>query len=127
LHYNQINQIIEQFVRDITTPDVIGGTDDKLDIRTYSALNSLSNWLINQILSSQEAVEAGENLLPLLKNGTFTNLTNEIFKLRNEKNISKLENEIIKLSSKYTSKIKREKETEITPFQPRIIISESFV
>lgn len=127
VHYKQVNYIIERFEQDITTPEMIGGADDKLDMRSNSALNNLNNWLANQILSSQEAIEAGENLLPLLKNGTYTNLTNEIYKLRNEKSPTKLENEIVKLSRKYTSKIKRETEKEIEPLQPKIIISETFV
>lgn len=126
-HYKQVNHIVEQFERDITTPEMIGGADDKMDMRSNSALNNLNNWLANQILSSQEAVEAGENLLPLLKNGTYTNLTKEVYKLRNEKNPTKLEIEIVKLSRKYTSKIKREVEKEIEPLQPKIIISETFV
>ena len=54
-------------------------------------------------------------------------MTNEVYKLRNEKNATKLEIEIVKLSRKYTSKIKREAEKEIEPLQPKIIISETFV
>ena len=90
-------------------------------------MNDLNNWLANQILSSPEAIEAGTNLLPLLKNGTYTNLTNEVYKLRNEINPMKLEMELIKLSQKYTSKIKREAKKDIEPLQPKIIISETFV
>lgn len=127
LHYKHINHIIEQFERDITTPEMIGGVDDKLDVRSNNALNNLSNWLASNIIASQEAIEAAENLLPLLKHGTYTNLTNEVYKLRNERNAIKLENEIIKLSRKYSSKIKREAEKEIVPVQPKIIISETFI
>jgi hypothetical protein len=127
VHYKHINHIVEQFERDITTPEMIGGNDDKLDIRSNKALNDLNNWLANQILSSPEAIEAGTNLLPLLKNGTYTNLTNEVYKLRNEINPMKLEMELIKLSQKYTSKIKREAKKDIEPLQPKIIISETFV
>lgn len=127
IHYKQINNILEQFERDITTPEMIGGTDDKLDVRSNKALNDLNNWLANQILSSQEAVEAGTNLLPLLKHGTYSNLTNEVYKLRNETNPMKLEMELIKLSRKYTSKIKREAKKDLEPLQPKIIISETFV
>ena len=126
-HYKHINHIIEQFERDITIPEMIGGVDDKLDVRSNNALNNLNNWLANNIFSSQEAIEGSENLLPLLKNGTYANLTNEVYKLRNEKNPTKLENEIIKLSRKYTSKIKREIKKETEPLQPKIIISETFV
>ena len=127
LHYKHINNILEQFERDITTPEMIGGNEDKLDVRSNKALNDLNNWLANQILSSPEAVEAGTNLLPLLKNGTYTNLTNEVYKLRNETNPMKLEMELIKLSRKYTSKIKRETKKDLEPLQPKIIISETFV
>jgi hypothetical protein len=98
-----------------------------LDVRSNKALNDLNNWLANQILSSPESIEAGTNLLPLLKNGTYTNLTNEVYKLRNETNPMKLEMELIKLSRKYTSKIKREVKKDLEPLQPKIIISETFV
>ncbi len=127
VHYKHINHIIEQFERDITTPELIGGSDDKLDVRSNKALNDVNNWLSNEILSSTEAIEAGTNLLPLLKNGTYTNLTNEVYKLRNEKNTIKVETELIKLSQKYTSKIKREIIKDLEPIQPKIIISETFV
>jgi len=127
VHYKHINHILEQFERDITTPEMIGGNEDKLDIMSNKALNDLNNWLANQILSSPEAIEAGTNLLPLLKHGTYTNLTNEVYKLRNETNPMKLEMELIKLSRKYTSKIKREVKKDLEPLQPKIIISETFL
>ncbi len=126
-HYKQINSIVEQFERDITTPEMIGGADDKLDVRSNKALNDLNNWLANQIVTTQEAVEAGVNLLPLLKNGTYTNLTNEVYKLRNENDSIKLEKELIRISKKYTSKIKRDIKKEVEAIQPRIIISETFL
>ena len=126
-HYKDINLILTQFERDITTPEMIGGNEDKLDVRSNKALNDLNNWLANQILSSPEAIEAGSNLLPLLKHGTYANLTNEVYKLRNETNPIKLEMELIKLSRKYTSKIKQETKKEVEPLQPKIIISETFV
>lgn len=127
VHYTHINKILDQFTSDITTPEMIGGADEKLDIRSNKALNDLNNWLANQILSSSEAIEAGNNLLPLLKHGTYANLTNEVYKLRNETSPTKLENELIKLSRKYTSKIKRETKKEVETLQPKIIISETFV
>jgi superfamily II DNA/RNA helicase len=127
VHYKHINHLLGQFEKDITTPEMIGSHEDKLDIRSNKALNDLNNWLANQILSSPEAIEAGTNLLPLLKHGTYTNLTNEVYKLRNETNPMKLEMELINLSRKYTSKIKRQTQKEIEPLQPKIIISETFV
>jgi superfamily II DNA/RNA helicase len=127
VHYTHINKILDQFTSDITTPEMIGGADEKLDIRSNKALNDLSGWLRDNILASPEAIEAGNNLLPLLKHGTYANLTNEVYKLRNETSPTKLENELIKLSRKYTSKIKRQAKKEIEPLQPKIIISETFV
>lgn len=127
VHYKHITHILEQFEKDIITPEMIGGNEDKLDVRSNKALNDLNNWLANQILSSPEALEAGTNLLPLLKHGTYTNLTNEVYKLRNETNPMKLEMELIKLSRKYTSRIKREAKKDFEPLQPTIIISETFV
>lgn len=127
VHYNDINRILEQFEKDIIVPELIAGAEDKLDVRSNKALNDLNNWISGQILSSYEAIEAGTNLLPLLKHGTYSNLTNEIYKLRNVANIAKLEMELIRLSRKYTSKIKRHTEKENVPLQPKIIISETFV
>lgn len=127
LHYSHINHILQQFERDITTPELIGGENDKLDIRSNKALNDLNNWLSIGILSTTEAIEAGNNLLPLLRNGTYSNLTNEVYKLRNEKNPIKLETELIGLSKKYTSKVKRLTKKETDPIVPKIIISETFI
>ena len=72
-------------------------------------------------------VKAGENLLPLIKNGTYSNLTNEVYKLRNETDPIKIENEIVRLANKYTSKIQRPTKKEVEPIEPKIIISETFV
>lgn len=127
VHYTQINAIIEQFTRDITSPEVIGGTEDKMDVRSNKALNDLSNWLSAGILSDLNAIEAGEKLLPLIKNGTYTNLTNEVYKLRNETDPLHLENEIVRLARKYTSKVDRPDKTQLEPILPRIIISETFI
>ncbi len=126
VHYQEINEILYKFEKDITTPEMIGGSDDRMDVRTQTALVRLSNWLAD-VLSSEEGKEAANNLLPLLKNGTYSNLTNEVYKLRNESNATKLELELIKLSRKYTSKIKRQLKKEIAPIEPKIIISETFV
>jgi hypothetical protein len=125
IHYTQINSIINQFEKDITTPDMIGGYDDKIDIRTQSVINTVSNWIAT-IFDSQQSREAALNLLPLLQNGTYSSLTNEVYKLRKEQNASKLEREIILLSQKYTSRIKRNKK-ELEPLDPKIIISETFL
>ena len=127
LHYTQINSIVNQFEKDITTPDMIGGAEDKMDIRSNKAVNDMNNWLANQVLVSKLSIEAGKNLLPLLKNGTYSNLTNEVYKLRNESDVIKLENELIRLSDKYTSKIKRFIKKDLEPLEPKIIISETFV
>lgn len=127
LHYQQINRILRQFESDITTPEMIGGVEDKMDVRSNKALNDLNNWLANQIISTPQAIKAGKNLMPLLKNGTYTNLTNEVYKLRNETDPIKLENQIIRLERKYTSKVKRPEKADLEPIQPKIIISETFV
>lgn len=127
IHYTHINKMLEQFTTDITTPEMIGGADEKLDVRSNKALNDLSSWLRDSVLASAEAIEAATNLLPLVKHGTYTNLINEVYKLRNETNVTKLENELIKLSGKYTSKIKRQIKKEPELLQPKIIISETFI
>ena len=126
VHYNQINFIINQFEKDITTPEMVGGAADTADVRTKTVEARLSNWLADT-LSTEEGKECALNLLPLVKQGTYANLTNEIFKLRNETDASKLEREIIKLSQKYTSKIKRNIIKDNAPIEPKIIISETFV
>lgn len=126
LHYTQINSIVNQFEKDITTPDMIGGSNDKLDVRTQSVLNSVSNWIAT-IFDTQQSKEAALNLLPLLQNGTYSSLTNEVYKLRKEQNPIKLEREIILLSQKYTSRIKRNTKKDLEPLDPKIIISETFL
>jgi superfamily II DNA/RNA helicase len=127
VHYQQVNCIIDQFASDITTPEMIGGVNDKMDVRSNKALNDLSNWLTTDIINSQGAVEAGKTLLPLLKSGAYTNLTNEVYKLRNELDPIKIENEILRLARKYTSRVKRPEKAEAEPVLPKIIISETFV
>ena len=126
IHYTQINSIVNQFEKDITTPDMIGGSDDKLDVRTQSVINTVSNWIAT-IFDTQQSREAALNLLPLLQNGTYSSLTNEVYKLRKEQNAIKLERDIILLSQKYTSKIKRNIKKELEPLDPKIIISETFL
>ncbi len=126
IHYKHINHIINQFEKDITTPEMVGGKDDTSDVRTQTSVVRLSNWLADT-LSTEEGKQAAINLLPLLKNGTYANLTNEVYKLRNEPNANKLEVELIALSKKYTSKIKRQVKKDATPLEPKIIISETFV
>lgn len=126
IHYQHINHILNQFEKDITTPEMVGGKDDTSDVRTQTSVVRLSNWLADT-LSTEESKQAAINLLPLLKNGTYANLTNEVYKLRNEPNANKLELELIALSKKYTSKIKRTVKKDATPLEPKIIISETFV
>lgn len=126
IHYKHINHILNQFEKDITTPEMVGGKDDTSDVRTQTSVVRLSNWLADT-LSTEESKQAAINLLPLLKNGTYANLTNEVYKLRNEPNANKLELELIALSKKYTSKIKRTVKKDATPLEPKIIISETFV
>ena len=125
-HYNHINHILNQFELDITTPDMVGGKDDISDVRTQTVVVRLSNWLADT-LDTEDGKEAALNLLPLLKNGTYSNLTNEVYKLRNETNATKLETDLINLSKKYTSKIKRQIKKDNTALEPKIIISETFV
>jgi len=126
IHYQHINHILNQFEKDITTPEMVGGKDDTSDVRTQTSVVRLSNWLADT-LSTEESKQAAINLLPLLKNGTYANLTNEVYKLRNEPNANKLELELIALAKKYTSKIKRTVKKDATPLEPKIIISETFV
>lgn len=126
IHYKHINHILNQFEKDITTPEMVGGKDDTSDVRTQTSVVRLSNWLADT-LSTEESKQAAINLLPLLKNGTYANLTNEVYKLRNEPNANKLELELIAISKKYTSKIKRTVKKDATPLEPKIIISETFV
>lgn len=126
IHYKHINHILNQFEKDITTLEMVGGKDDTSDVRTQTSVVRLSNWLADT-LSTEESKQAAINLLPLLKNGTYANLTNEVYKLRNEPNANKLELELIALSKKYTSKIKRTVKKDATPLEPKIIISETFV
>lgn len=124
IHYQQINQIINQFEKDITTPEMVGGVQDKLDVRSQTALNDLSGWI--GIIDNPSAKEAAIELFPLVKNGTYSNLINEIYKIRKSE-LQKLEIELIRLAKKYTSKLKRSISKDVKPIAPQIIISETFV
>lgn len=126
VHFKHINCIINQFANDLTVLETVGDKDDTSDVRTQTAVVRLSNWLAD-VLSTEESKQAAANLLPLLKNGTYINLANEVYKLRKESNPNKLEGELIALAKKYTPKIKRAVEKEVTPLEPKIIISETFV
>ena len=126
IHYQHINHILNQFEKDKTTPEMVGGRDDISDVRANSAIKHLNNWLADLFII-EEGKESAINLLPLLKNGTYANLTNEVYKLRNETNADKIEREIIKLAQKYTSKIKRTFQKELPLLEPKIIISETFI
>lgn len=126
IHYKHINHIVEQFERDITTPEMVGGREDTDDIRANSAIKHLNNWLAD-LLITEDGKESAVNLLPLLKNGTYANLTNEVYKMRNESDPDKIEREIIKLAQKYTSKIKRSLKNDSIAVEPKIIISETLI
>lgn len=125
-HYKHINHILEQFERDITTPEIVGGKEDRSDIRTLTVVARLSNWLADALIT-EEGKESANILLPLIKNGTYANLTNEVYKLRNETDAYKLETELIKLAQKYTTTLNRKLLKNTTPLEPKIIISETFV
>lgn len=125
-HYSHVNHILNQFERDITSPEVVGGVNDKLDVRTQSALNTVSQWLTS-VLVNEQAREAASNILPLLQHGTYTNLSTEVYKFRNETNALKIEANLIALSQKYTSKIRKKHNVDANPILPQIIISETFV
>jgi superfamily II DNA/RNA helicase len=126
IHYKHINHIVEQFERDITKPEMVGGREDTDDIRANSAIKHLNNWLAD-LLITEDGKESAVNLLPLLKNGTYANLTNEVYKMRNESDPDKIEREIIKLAQKYTSKIKRSLKNDSIAVEPKIIISETLI
>jgi hypothetical protein len=105
---------------------MVGGKDDSSDVRTQTVVARLGNWLADTLIT-EEGRESANNLLPLIANGTYANLTNEVYKLRNESDGYKLEKELIKLAQKYTTKIKRKIVKEIAPLEPKIIISETFI
>ena len=126
MHYKDINNIIAQFEKDITKPETVGSSDDTDDIRAYTAIKHLNDWLV-VLFFTDDAKESVANLLPLIKNGTYANLTNEVYKLRNEPDTNKLEIALLKLAQKYTSKIKRIVKKENATLEPKIIISETFV
>jgi superfamily II DNA/RNA helicase len=124
IHFQQINHIVSQFEKDITTPEMVGGASDKLDVRSQTILNDLSAWM--SVIDDVNAKEAAMELFPLVKNGTYSNLINEIYKVRKFK-LQGLEVELIRLAKKYTSKLKRNIKADVTPLAPKIIISETFI
>jgi hypothetical protein len=128
IHYTQVNEIIAQFEKDITTPDMVGGSTDGSDVRTQTALNFIGQLQRDNVLHREDARAALEELYPMVKNGTYSNLTTEVYNLRKlQSNPDKFEQELIGLAKKYTSKIKRKQKNEVLPLQPQIIISETFL
>ncbi len=125
-HYGQINAILQQFEKDSTTPEMVGGAADSSDARTQAVMTNISNWLAG-VLSTEDGKKSASSLLPLVKNGTYSNLTTEVHKLRNETDAAKLEREMVRLAQKYTTKIKREGKQADAVLEPKIIISETFV
>ena len=39
IHYDQVNEIINQFEKDITAPELLAGRNDNSDVRTQTAMN----------------------------------------------------------------------------------------
>src|SRR5690606_37665757 len=75
--------------------------------------------------------EAYHTIMNLLNEGTYVNLTIELDRLRKRRNKPEDdEKRIIKLASKYSSKVyeigNTIKKQEFIPFEPEIIISETF-
>lgn len=127
VHYDEINGILEQFEKDLTTPEMIGGKDDRMDVRSNTVLKLLSQWINSRIITSNESAESANKLLILVKNGTYSNLTTELYKLRNLNDAVKLEIEVVKIANKYTSRIRKKSDKEPKPVEPNIIISETFI
>ncbi len=132
-HFEQINKCSTQFEIDARS-SVISTLDDEANIRTNTAKKFLRSIRTNALTEACE--EAYRKLIPLLEQGTYTNLVNDLDKIR-KKNLKQQEVEkaIIKISERYVSKLhieqadpdEAEKELHIEYKEPEIIISESFI
>lgn len=131
-HFEQINQGMSQFEIDVRSNTVTTLADDNIRINTVKKF--LRSIRVDALTDACE--EAYRKLIPLLDDGTYVNLVNDLERVR-KKSHSQIENEkaIIKLSERYVSKLhtdqsdpdENEKETHIEYKDPEIIISESFI
>ena len=133
-HFEQINKCMAQFEMDVRS-NIKSASNDETNIR----INTVKKFLRTEIYPfalTEAFEEAYRKLIPLLDEGTYANLVNDLERVRKKK-LSQLENEktIIKLSERYVSKLhidqsdpdETEKEVHIEHKDPEIIISESFI
>jgi len=130
-HYVQISKAATQFEIDSRSQAknglLAGG---KSDARTRTALKNLDD-LYSSGLMSGELEEAYRQIRPLLEEGTYVNLSKNLYNLfRKTKDVAKIEQRIFQLAARYGSSVTEATETQaVTPasFEPEIIISETFV
>lgn len=130
-HYSHINAAAKQFEKDSreqTSKSLL--SDGKADARTRTAQKNLAD-LHSGGLMSLELENAYLQIKPLLDEGTYVNLTKELYNLlRKTRDMAKIEQRVLQLALKYTSSVEIPVEdAEETPehYEPEIIISETFV
>ena len=125
-HYTQINHILKQFESDLIIRQDIGDNSEKMDVRSKVILKQLNLWIADG-LESELALDSALALKPVVEYGTYANLTNELYKIRNELNLRTVESELVRLANKYISRVKIKKTLDEPLIEPQIIISETFV
>lgn len=129
-HYVHINAAAKQFEKDSRMQANKGLlSDSNADARTRTAQKNLADLYAGGLMSLELEV-AYEQIKPLLDEGTYVNLTKELFNLfRKTSDMKKIEQRVLQLATKYGSTVETEvEESEETreSHEPEIIISETF-
>ena len=133
-HFEQINKGMAQFENDVRS-NTVSTLAEAADQRTNTAKKFLRS-TIRPYALTEAFEEAYRKLMPLLEEGTYANLVNDLEKIRKKNlNQQEVEKAVIKLSERYVSKLhtdqadpdETEKEVHIEYKDPEIIISESFI
>ena len=133
-HFEQINKCMTQFENDVRS-NTVSTLAEAADQRTNTAKKFLRS-TVRPYALTEAFEEAYRKIMPLLEEGTYANLVNDLEKIRKKNlNQQEVEKAIIKLSERYVSKLhtdqsdpdETEKEVHIEYKDPEIIISESFI
>jgi len=136
-HYEQVQAALKAFENDFLGAVIEKvTTTDKADANTKQALKFLRDF--KALTHHTEVKEICQTLQPIVENGTFTPLANELKKLsqrffsKKEITASQVENLLVALAKKYDVIVDSEEEEHILKeidanIEPEIILSETFI
>ncbi len=130
-HYEQISNAVLKFEEEMTQDSGAHfSVADKADARTNNVKKMLRE--LRKVAVTDEFEEIFDKLTQLLTDGTYTNLTTELERIRKKKlKAADEEIEILKIAKKYIGNMRsdtdQKTDTKIKIKDPDIIISESFM